>query len=157
MKHVFSRTAGLMAAVLTIGGGCLVADIQSAQAQTILEDQGTITPAEREYPLEIESGDVVAIIMTSEDFDTVLSLLGPDGEEVAFNDDFGSTLNSRIVYMAPESGNYTIVAKSFDGQGGDYSLEVRPATEYEVAYSQAQTNIREQDFAGAIAAYSEAM
>jgi tetratricopeptide (TPR) repeat protein len=157
MKHVFSRTAGLMAAVLTISGGCLVGGIQTAQAQTILEEQGTISPAEREYPLEIESGEVVAIILTSEDFDTVLSLLGPDGKEVAFNDDFGSTLNSRIVYAAPQSGSYTIVAKSFDGQGGDYSLEVRPATDYEVAYSRAQASIQAQDFAEAIAAYSEAI
>jgi tetratricopeptide (TPR) repeat protein len=157
MKYVFSRTAGILAAVLTITGSCLVGITSEANAQTILEEQGTIEPASREYPLELETGDVVAIIMTSEDFDTVLTLLGPDGEEVAFNDDFGGTLNSQIIYSAPTAGSYTVVTKSFDGEGGDFDIEVRPATEYEVAFNQAQASIQEQDFEAAIAAYSEAI
>lgn len=157
MKHFSPRTAGLFAAVLMIAGGSLVAGIGEASAQTILEEQGTIEPASREYPLDLEAGDVVTVVLTSEDFDTVLTLLGPDGEEVAFNDDFGNTLNSRIVYSVDEAGSYTIVTKSFDGEGGDFSLAVRPATEYEVAYNEAQISIQDQDFAGAIAAYSDAI
>ena len=157
MKHVFSRTAGILAAVLTITGSCLVGVANEARAQTILEEQGTIEPASREYSLELETGDVVAIVMTSEDFDTVLTLLGPDGEEVAFNDDFGGTLNSQIIYSAPTAGNYTIVTQSFDGEGGDFAIEVRPATEYEVAMNDAQVSIQEQDFEEAIAAYSDAI
>jgi tetratricopeptide (TPR) repeat protein len=158
MKQLFKRPTGLVAAaVLAISGSCLLGAVGEAKAQTILEEQGTIEPAEQEYTLDISEGDVLAIIVTSEDFDTVVSLVAPDGEEVAFNDDFGGTLNSRIVYTATASGNYTIVAKSFDGQGGDYSLEVRPASEYEVAYSDAEMSIQEQDYEGAIAAYSDAI
>ncbi|MGD1940923.1 MAG: tetratricopeptide repeat protein [Leptolyngbyaceae cyanobacterium] len=157
MKHLFSRTVGPLAAVLTILGGGLVGTAGVAQAQTIFEEQGTIVPALEEYPLDMEVGDVVAIVMTSDDFDTVLTLIGPDGEEVAFNDDFGSTLNSRIVYNAEAAGSYSIVAKSFDGQGGDFAIEVRAATDYEVAFSQAQVSIQNQDFEGAIAAYSDAI
>lgn len=157
MKHVISRTAGLVAAVLTLSGGVLTGTATGAAAQTILEDQGTLQPAQREYSIDVEAGDVVAIIVTSEDFDTVLSLVGPDGEEVAFNDDFGGTLNSRIVYSVPVSGSYTVIAKSFDGQGGDYALEVRPATDYEVAYNTAQTQLQTGDFDAAIAAFSEAI
>lgn len=157
MKQIFSRPAGLLAAALAISGGGLAGVASHANAQVILEEQGTIEPAEQAYPIDIEEGDVLAIIVTSEDFDTVVSLVGPDGEEVAFNDDFGGTLNSRIVYTAPASGSYTIVTKSFDGQGGDYSLEVRPASEYEVAYSDAELSVQERDFEAAIAAYSEAI
>lgn len=157
MKHLYPRTAGCLAAVLTIMGGYFVSFTDAASAQTILEEQGTIEPASREYPLELEGGDVVAIIMTSEDFDTVLTLLGPDGEEVAFNDDFGGTLNSQIIYRAPEAGNYTIVTQSFDGEGGDFEIQVRPATEFEIVYNEAQVSIQERDFEAAIAAYSDAI
>jgi len=157
MKHVFSRTVGLLATVSVIAGGGVLGVAAQANAQTILEEQGTIEPAVREYPLTMEAGDVVAIIMTSEDFDTVLTLVGPDGEEVAFNDDYGGTLNSRIVYTADAGGDYTIVTKSYDGQGGDFNIEVRPATEYEVAFSQAQMSIEKQDYDAAISAYTEAI
>ncbi|MGF1458705.1 MAG: tetratricopeptide repeat protein [Leptolyngbyaceae cyanobacterium] len=156
MKHVFSRTVGLLAAVLTISGSGLVA-ANHANAQTILEEQGSIEPALEEYTVTMEAGDVVAITMTSEDFDTVLTLLGPSGEEVAFNDDFGGTLNSQIVYTAAESGEYTIISKSFDGEGGDFNIQVRPATDYEVAFSEAQASVEAQDYEAAIAAYTEAI
>ncbi|HEY9888774.1 MAG TPA: tetratricopeptide repeat protein [Candidatus Obscuribacterales bacterium] len=157
MKQVFSRTVGLMAAALTLAVGYGVSLTTEVQAQTILEEQGTIEPALRQYPLEMEVGDVVTIIMTSEDFDPVLSLLGPDGEEVAANDDFGGTLNSRIVYSATTAGSFTVVTKSFDGEGGDFNLSVRPATEYEVAFNQAQMSMEARDFDAAIAAYSDAI
>lgn len=157
MKHVFSRTVGLLATVAAMSSGFALGIAATANAQAILEEQGTIVPALQEYSLPMEEGDVVAIIMTSEDFDTVLTLLGPDGEEVAFNDDYGGTLNSRIVYVAEASGDYTVQSKSFDGEGGDFNIEVRPATEYEVVYNQAQVSIEAQDYEGAIAAYSEAI
>lgn len=157
MKHRISRTAGLLAAVLTFSGGFSVGFTDRADAQAILEDQGTLEPAQQEYSIDVEAGDVVAIILTSEDFDTVLSLVGPDGVEVASNDDFGGTLNSRIVYSAPTSGSYTVITKSFDGQGGDYDLEVRPATEYEVSYSNAQDLSQEGNFEEAISAFTEAI
>ncbi|MBE7385337.1 MAG: tetratricopeptide repeat protein [Leptolyngbya sp. SIO1E4] len=157
MKHKLSRTAGFLAAVLALSGGLLAGFANRAEAQTILEDQGTLEPAQQEYSIEVEAGDVVAVVMSSEDFDTVLTLLGPDGEEVAFNDDFGGTLNSLIVYSVPVSGSYTVVTKSFDGQGGDYDLEVRPATEYEVSYSEAQISLQEGNYEAAISAYSQAI
>ena len=157
MKHVILRTAGLLAAVLALSGGSLAGMANRASAQMIFEDQGTLQPAQQEYPIDVEAGDVVAIVLTSEDFDTVLTLLGPDGEEVAFNDDFGGTLNSRIVYSAKVTGTYTVITKSFDGQGGSYSLEVRPATDYEVSYSNAQVSIEAGDYEAAITAYSEAI
>jgi len=157
MKYLMARTAGLLTAVLTFSGGALLGTASSAIAQVSFEEDGTLSPAQEEYPLEVEEGDTVAIILTSEDFDTVLTLLGPDGEEVAFNDDYGGTLNSRIVYSVTTPGTYTVVTKSFDGQGGDYSLQVRPATDYEVAFNDAQQLYFDGDYEAAIAAYSEAI
>ncbi|MDB9524871.1 tetratricopeptide repeat protein [Oscillatoria sp. CS-180] len=157
MKHIFSRTAAFLTAAITISGGYLIGTMGESMAQTLLEETGTIEPAMQEYPLEMEAGDAVTITMTSEDFDTVLTLVGPTGEEVAFNDDFAGTLNSQIVYNADASGSYVVVAESFDGEGGDFDISVRPATAYEIAYSEAQTSIQAGDFAGAIALYSEAI
>lgn len=157
MKYANLRTAGFMAAVLTLLGGSLTGIVGRAQAQVMLEEQGTLQPAQAEYAIDVEAGEVVSIVLTSEDFDTVLTLLGPSGEEVASNDDFGGTLNSRIVYNADASGTYTVITKSFDGQGGSYSLEVRPATAYEVSFTEARTSLDEGNYEAAIAAYSEAI
>ena len=158
MKHVFSRTVGLLATMAALTGGFWLGATPTVSAQCILEEQGTIDPALREYPLTIEAGEVIAIIMTSEDFDTVLSLIGPDGEEVAFNDDYGGTLNSQIIYAVEVSGDYLIQGMSFDGQqGGSFELEVRSATAYEVALNQAQVSLEQQDLEAAITAYTEAI
>lgn len=156
MTYAISRAIRLITLVLMLMGLPL-RFAHKAYAQPILEDQGTIEPAQQEYVIEAEAGDVLAIIVTSGDFDPVLSLLDANGEEVAVNDDFGGTLNSRIVYRVATAGEYTIVARSFDGRGGDYALEVRPATDYEIAFSQAQTQSQNGDFDGAIAAYTEAI
>ena len=158
MKHAFSRTVGLLATMAALSGGIWFSTAVTASAQTILEEDGTIEPALKDYPLTIEAGDIIAIIMTSEDFDTMLSLIGPDGEEVAFNDDYGGTLNSRIVFSADTSGDYVIRTMTYDGQqGGDFALEVRPALPYEVAFNEAQMSLDEGDLAAAIEAFSEAI
>jgi tetratricopeptide (TPR) repeat protein len=61
------------------------------------------------------------------------------------------------VFNAETAGNYQIVAKSFDGTGGNFALEVRPATPYEVALNDAQVSLQAGDFDAAIAAYGEAI
>jgi len=158
MKHVFSRTVGLLATMAALSGGICLGTAATASAQTILEEEGTIAPALQDYPLAIEAGDIIAIIVTSEDFDTMLSLIGPNGEEVAFNDDYGGTLNSRIVYSAATSGDYIIRTMTYDGQqGGDFALEVRPASPYEVAFNEAQMSLEAQDLAAAITAFTTAI
>ncbi len=68
------------------------------------------------------SGQVVSITMTG-DFDTYLELYGPDGVQVAYNDDSGSTRMSLISgAVLPSDGVYTIVTHGFGGAGGDYEL-----------------------------------
>lgn len=150
--HLKNVGFGLASAVL-LGAAFL----QGAQAQTVIDEQGTLRPSQDEYKFTGEAGQVLAISMASADFDTVLTLLSPTGEEVGFNDDFGRSLNSTIVTTIPVDGEYTVVAQSFSGQGGNYTLSVRPATDYEQAYNEGLTYAQDGNFDEAIAAYSRAI
>jgi thiol-disulfide isomerase/thioredoxin len=74
------------------------------------------------------------ISLDSDDFDAFLRLENPDGKQVAFDDDSGGGprgLNAKIVYKAPDAGEYKIVVTSFDTKSGDYILTVRKAKEGE--------------------------
>ena len=145
---------GIAAATLTLAGTMVFVPVPEVRAESILEEQGTLRPAEDEYVFEAEAGQVLAIVMDSEEFDTVLTLKGPNGEEVAFNDDSGGTLNSRIIYSVNATGSYTIVARSYSGAGGNYKIEVRPATAYEVGYESAQASLFEGDYTAASAEFT---
>ena len=61
--------------------------------------------------------------------DSVLVLLGPDGWELAYNDNHGDSWASRVVWLAPESGVYYLVVESsgFDDVG-TYTLTVSHST-----------------------------
>jgi tetratricopeptide (TPR) repeat protein len=128
-----------------------------AQAEPLLQSEGTITPAQATYTFEGRAGEVVSIILESEDFDPVLSLLNSAEEEIAFNDDFGGSLNSQIIFELPVDDTYTIVARSYGGDGGDYNLLVRAATEYEVSFAVAEALVVSEDYTEAIAAYTQAI
>jgi len=152
----FSKLAAAVAlACTTTMVGLAVAS--PSRAETYLEDTGTITPAEASYTFDGSEGQTVTIILSSEDFDPVLSLFDSSGNEVATNDDFGGTLNSTIILTLPADDTYTVVAKSFSGQGGDYSLAVRTSTDYEATYSEAQALAMAEDYTAAIEAYTDAI
>lgn len=144
--------ASLMTAGVWMGGTSL-----PVQAETFLEESGTIVPAEQRYTFEGKAGQQITITLESEDFDPVLVLTNSAGDEVATNDDFGGTLNSAIIVTLPRQDTYTVVARSFGGQGGDYAVMIRTSTAYEVAYGEGQTLSQESDFEGAIAAYTRAI
>ncbi|MEO1068036.1 MAG: PPC domain-containing protein [Cyanobacteria bacterium J06638_6] len=128
-----------------------------AQADTVLQEAGTIYPAEATYSFEGSSGQVITITLDSTEFDPVLALLDPNSTEIASNDDFGGTLNAKVIVTLPEDGTYTVVARSFSGQGGDYDVVVRTATEFEVTYAEAEALAQAEDYTGAIAQYTEAI
>lgn len=142
---------------LTTGLGMGVASLPAQAQQSIIETGGTIVPAESVHTFEGQAGQMVTIILESDDFDTVLSLQTTTGEEIAFNDDFGGSLNSRIVAEIPADGTYRIVARSYSGNGGDFNLVVRNATEYEVALAKADALSYEERYREAIAAYTAAI
>ncbi|WP_440988586.1 PPC domain-containing protein [Haloarchaeobius baliensis] len=75
---------------------------------------------------EGSAGQYVDIEMTSERGDTYLYLLDTDGQVVAENDDTAASLNSRVEYQLTETGEYTIIATSYDTEATFmYELTVR--------------------------------
>lgn len=156
-NHGMRRLGCAMLSALAFGGATWVAAIPAAQAQVLFEEQGTLQPMEDEYTFEGESGQMVKIAMTSNEFDTVLSLRDPSGQEIAFNDDSARSLNSTIVTTLPVDGTYTIIARSFSGQGGTYDLVVTPASDYDMAYASGVENLYSGNFEAAIANFTEAI
>lgn len=132
-------------------------DLKSLMPESILETEGTIVPAEAVYTFEGQAGQVVTITLESDDFDPVLFLQTATGEEIAFNDDYGGTLNSRIVAELPADGTYRVVARSYAGNGGDFNLLVRLATEYESALAKADALADEERYREALDAYAAAI
>ncbi len=90
---------------------------------------GTISDARPAVRFTFDGGrdDLVTISMhrRSGDLDSLLVLLNPAGDQVAFNDDApdaGETRDARINrFRLPADGTYTIVATRFEGQAGSTS------------------------------------
>ena len=76
------------------------------------------------FTFEGEAGQVYQIDVALGTLDdSVAELLDSDGWEVAYNDDYGDTLGSRIVWEAPDSGDYYVEVSGFGGTGS-YTLTV---------------------------------
>jgi hypothetical protein len=76
-------------------------------------------------PVKMKSGKTYTIDLISDDFDAFLRLLDPAGKEVAFDDDSGGDLNSRIVYECKEDGVFRIIMTTLNRQPGNFTLKVR--------------------------------
>ena len=80
------------------------------------------------WHFEGTAGDEIAVdIQTiSGDLDTVLVLIGPDGYELAYNDDTDRSFDARIALVLPYTGEYQIVAMRYQSSegttSGDYEL-----------------------------------
>ena len=80
----------------------------------------------RDYVVTLNQGDNVAVDLTSDSFDTIITLLAADGSTVAENDDGpdGST-NSLLFTRITESGTYIVRVKAFGDTGvGIFKLKV---------------------------------
>lgn len=80
----------------------------------------------RDYYVELQQGDQVAIDLTSDEFDTMLTLIAADGSTVAENDDGpdGST-NSLLFSRITENGNYIVRVRAFgETSGGKFNLKL---------------------------------
>lgn len=109
----------------------LVLASASAVAQTSPPDQrftGSLTTRapRASFAVELQAGQVVTLTTSSsENLDTILSLNGPNGRSVAENDDVQQgVLQSRVVYVATESGRYTAVVTGYGGARGAFELRV---------------------------------
>lgn len=80
----------------------------------------------RDYIITLQAGDQVAIDLSSEEFDPIVTLIGPDGTTVGENDDGpdGST-NSLLFARISRAGNYVVRVRPYGGQGvGPFKLKV---------------------------------
>ncbi|MEH1871719.1 PPC domain-containing protein [Nostoc sp.] len=80
----------------------------------------------RDYIIKLQKGDNLAIDLSSENFDTMITLLAPDGSTLAENDDGpDGTSNSLLFTRIVETGNYVIRVRSFGETGvGAFKLKV---------------------------------
>ena len=81
----------------------------------------------KQYVFDGEEGQAITIRMASDEFDTYLILVGPEGEMLAQNDDISETdRNSEISITLPETGAYLVIANAYDSTGqGNYSITIR--------------------------------
>ncbi|MEC4807018.1 MAG: tetratricopeptide repeat protein, partial [Jaaginema sp. PMC 1080.18] len=101
----------------------------------VLEDDGSYYET---HTFEGQEGETLTITLSSEDFDTYLLLVAPTAETIAQNDDSTDGTNSQIVVTLPATGTYTVIANSYEaGATGNYSLEIRTATERDQALATA--------------------
>lgn len=80
----------------------------------------------RDYFVELEKGDQVAIDLTSDNFDSMVVLIAADGATVAENDDGpDGTTNSLLFSRITEAGKYIVRVKAFgDTSGGKFTLKL---------------------------------
>lgn len=80
----------------------------------------------RDYLVKLNKGDNLAIDLSSESFDSIITLLGPNGATVAENDDGpDGTSNSLLFTRITETGTYVVRVRSFGETGvGKFKLRV---------------------------------
>ena len=93
------------------------------------------------YSFHAAEGDSVLIRLSSDDFDSYLTLSDPDGNQLITNDDGGGNLNSLIgPYPLPLEGDYLITASSLSGtSAGDYTLSLESAEIQTINYGDTVT------------------
>jgi hypothetical protein len=127
-------------ASLTLGMSAIAANAQSAMYNPIAlpasnEITDNLTDRDiptgfggfaRDYRVSLQEGDYIVIDLTSDQFDTILTLIGPDGATAGENDDGpDGTTNSLLFSRITTSGNYILRVRPFGGQGtGNFNLKL---------------------------------
>jgi hypothetical protein len=80
----------------------------------------------RDYILQLKEGSQLAIDLTSENFDTIVSLIAADGTTIAENDDGpDGTTNSLLFTRITKPGIYYIRVRAFgEISAGNFKLKV---------------------------------
>ncbi len=100
-------------------------------AQDIPTGQGGFA---RDYVVNLTAGDQLAIDLSSESFDTIVTLLAEDGTTVGENDDGpDGTTNSLLFTRITKTGKYIVRVRAFgEAAGGPFKLKLtrlRPVTQ----------------------------
>jgi CHAT domain-containing protein/Tfp pilus assembly protein PilF len=80
------------------------------------------------HTFEGKAGESIRIDLISEDFDALLYIQNRSGEIIAQDDDGGEGSNSQIVITLPMSGEYKLIASSYENNLGRYRIIKRMAT-----------------------------
>jgi hypothetical protein len=80
----------------------------------------------RDYLVRFNQGDNIAIDLVSDQFDTIVTLMSPEGATLAENDDGpDGTTNSLLFTRITQTGNYIVRVRSFgETGGGAFTLRV---------------------------------
>ena len=139
MSHLLNT----LAAIITFGSVGL--QTLSVQAQSKIYDPPSISSEQtisdilteddiptgeggfaRDYHVQLEKGDQVAIDLSSDNFDSMVMLIAADGTKVAENDDGpDGTTNSLLFSRITEAGKYIVRVRAFgDTSGGEFTLKL---------------------------------
>jgi hypothetical protein len=80
----------------------------------------------RDYQVQLQAGDQIAIDLASDSFDAIVSLMTVQGATVAENDDGpDGTTNSLLFTRITKTGNYIVRVKAFgETTGGPFKLKL---------------------------------
>jgi tetratricopeptide (TPR) repeat protein len=143
MEKRLKITALLLASLL--GNGLMPWQLSATADQSLRVAQATATTVTGElseqsdrlndgsfferHPFEGEAGQVIRIDLTSEDFDPYLIVIGPDGNDIAQDDDGGNGTDARLTLTLPTTGTYQILANTYrPGATGSYILSWETVT-----------------------------
>lgn len=99
------------------GGG----DVRLGQTMAgVLPESG-----EHLWRFSADAGTLVSVVLDPANFDVVLDVYAPDGRQLAALDE-GFSGDAEVVsgLEMPLTGEYTIIVRSFAGDGGDYTLSL---------------------------------
>lgn len=115
-------STGAFTLVLTRGSAEGLADTTLSYGDTVTGRLDNQT-YQINYRFEGQQGDVVTVIIfaTSGNLDTTLLMSDPNGEFLAFNDDYNNLDSALIDVVLPQDGLYTISASRYLGLNGDSS------------------------------------
>jgi tetratricopeptide (TPR) repeat protein len=94
------------------------------------------------------AGQIIRITMdaVSPDLDPSLGLLGPDGNQIAWDDDGGGEFNARLdSVILPQDGDYIIHAQDAAEPFGRYRLSLEEVTPEPIAYGEPVTRSLEEN------------
>ncbi|NDJ74773.1 MAG: hypothetical protein GYB65_00825, partial [Chloroflexi bacterium] len=108
--------------------------------------EGTLSGTAQLYTFSGAADEMVTIELAADDFDPYLTLYGPSGAELAYDDDSAGDLNARIQFFTlPESGEYILQVQGYGEPTGNFTLsvasvEVIRVVDEPIAYGESATN-----------------
>jgi hypothetical protein len=121
---------------LTLNGSPIYEQLDATD-DYLVEDNSYIDT----YTFTGQAGQRVIITMSSQELDSYLILLDPNGNSVAQDDDSAGNLDAQINAVLPVDGTYTIYANSYGGGvAGSYTIQATIASSQSPVSSSVSTH-----------------